>query len=168
MSSMSFMSSVSHVPGHDPDTYVWQDDAACAFVPAELFEVLDEEHPMTEDMDRTERNDFMMKNFEYAATVCARCPVLDQCEESATTADHRYTFRAGKMPSSVGDEVRSHRRKKPRDPVLAAMGRTCKRGHWVPAPSGGRSWQWCQPCKNETRRARKELLRSQGLSAKHL
>lgn len=159
MPSASLLSTVNQNAIFEAEqAYNWREDAACAFVPSGMFEVVDRDHPMGEGLNDEERLDLTMTNFEHASTVCARCPVLDQCLAEATVFDLRYTFRAGKIPTELTHSARSHRAKNP-DSASAEGGRTCRRGHYVPPSAKGWSGE-CRQCKNiartEWRKARKE------------
>lgn len=84
---------------HDPK-YIWQDDAACAFMDPKIFYPLMRgslEAATTSEAEVLELNE---KNFEQARKACASCPVFDQCEAETTDDDRKFVFRAGKVPTS--------------------------------------------------------------------
>lgn len=152
--------------------YIWQDDAACAFSPPEIFEVGPE------------------SDFEKAKKNCDKCPVWDQCYTSAKSDDFLYTMRAGILPLAGqavdSDDVcpeghsdwhtppsgrakyckpckieynkarRSSGYSKPRPAKQWIIrGVTCQHNHdwWFKGDDGG--WR-CRTCKNERdKRARK-------------
>lgn len=135
------------------DTYIWQDDAACAFWPSSMFELHDKESRIYEDFlaeaegdqgaAHRQLQDFNKANFEKAATVCATCPVLDACLSSATIDDLATTFRAGLEPT--------HNRPAPwgRPKKEYSNAGDCVNGHKgsvVTYPSGKRS---CRACSKE-------------------
>lgn len=65
--------------------YIWQDDAACAFKGAGLFEYNDK-LTKAENQQRSDQ----------AVAICQSCPVRQDCLESADYADLQWTIRGGK------------------------------------------------------------------------
>lgn len=73
------------------DNYVWQDDAACAFSPPELFEVVRDD----DSLSAIEIKELNASNLEKAKAICDTCPVWHLCYSSASDEDSFHTVRAG-------------------------------------------------------------------------
>lgn len=119
--------------------WIWQDDAACAFQPASMFEVAFPGDRITEDTKTlNEVHDLNETNLRAAQKICGTCPVFDLCYTSAEPEDFRWTMRAGVMPTAHN---------------ITALGRpaktnTCPEGHvgnWTTDRNGHRR---CVSCDN--------------------
>lgn len=80
------------------DSYIWQDDAACAFQPPTLFEIARWGDPVTEGLEAGQLHSLNVENLKAAKKVCDSCPVWHECYSSADPTDFRETMRAGIMP----------------------------------------------------------------------
>lgn len=85
---------------HDSE-FMWQEDAACRFMPYTMFEVASHTDAIAEGMDTVEIKELNATNFSAAKKVCDKCPVQTECLESATEGDLNWTMRAGRMPARL-------------------------------------------------------------------
>lgn len=117
----------------------WREEAKCRTYPSEIFEVMD-----GSSLKARLTNEI---RFAYAETICNKCPVAEECLQSASNDDLRWTVRGGVEPGTL---------------VKVDMA-TCKSGkHTYPAGSGR-----CPECRRDhymspeykARRAAKERER---------
>jgi hypothetical protein len=115
------------------DVDMWQDNAACKGADPVLFELLNEDHPASEALNRTDMFHQNVENFEDAATYCERCPVLAECLASASDDDLDWTVRGGRTPRKfTGLPVGRPRKHNPnsgkRNKIVNGKKR-CSKGH---------------------------------------
>lgn len=130
-------------PAFNGNDWEWRLKASC-IGKSHLFDLVDGK----DDEDREEIRKKNLANFELAGKVCASCPVTQECEDTATSEDLAFTYRAGMIPLSVSMVSRG----RPRRDV-------CKRGHegeYVVHKSGKKH---CKGCKRELAR---EKARARG------
>lgn len=151
--------------------YIWQDDAACAFWPATLFDLISTDDPIARDIEGSkfkveeEVRQLNIANFEKAGEICASCPVLEQCKAETTTGDRAWVFRAGMWPTKFTGKRRGRPRSKtprpePKAPNpnrnLPVEERTCRRGHkgYMRLKPDGKGTV-CRECHNLRERQRR-------------
>lgn len=133
---------------HDPK-YIWQDDAACAFMDPKIFYPLMRGSLQAATTSEAEVLELNEKNFEQARKACASCPVFSQCEAETTSDDRRFVFRAGKAPTGYSGRPVGRPVKKPkRTPyVPKPLSGPCNNGHadqWFRDRRGNRRCLQCQ------------------------
>lgn len=133
----------------------WVEQAACKGR-SELFDILDKDrYP---NMSRVKLKYLNNSNFLKAKAICDTCPVIKECQASATAEDREFTFRAGNPPT--GYTFRNYGR-----PSKGGRPRNafCSQGHdsWNDRPDGSR---YCTTCESFRKRlvARQEGVRPKG------
>lgn len=124
--------------------WIWQDDAACAFLPPTMFEVAFMGDPIAEGLTEEELKDLNSANLEAAAKVCSTCPMKGACAETASPEDFKFTMRAGKMPTSFSPAKRGRPAKE-----------RCPKDHdpnW--GFKSGTKYRTCLTCRAEQAHAR--------------
>lgn len=135
----------------DPE-YIWQDDAACAFEDPDTFDLIDQFHPKGKGIGHNAIRYMNKKNFEKAAKICGKCPVVESCTESMTDSDREWVFRAGRIPDRYSDTPLGRPKKGDKREGETAF-RTCDAGHKRKV-----GVKRCKECKTEyVRRYRKEV-----------
>lgn len=140
------------------DTYVWQDDAACAFQPPGLFEIASMGDPLAEGLTEEELRDLNNTNLLAGEKICADCPVWHLCYLSAEPSDFRFTMRAGVIPINL--KIKRSATEAEREPTKPKVGRKkndptepCKNGHelrhWK-LRADGSGWT-CYQCTRDAR-----------------
>ncbi len=128
--------------------YIWQDDAACAFQPPELFEIASFDSPISQGIDPEGDDpvaairDLNSQNFKRAQEICNTCPVWHLCYTEAALDDFDWTVRAGIKPALFNEGQRG----RPRADCGECSG---PRNSW---DKTRKSW-YCKPCRNATRAA---------------
>lgn len=83
----------------------WHNQAACSTYDWYLWELLDEESPLTASMTKAEMWSFNDRNHELAVSICLECPVMVQCAKAASKEDFKWTVRGGEKPFiSIGNK----------------------------------------------------------------
>lgn len=93
--------------------FMWQEDAACRFLPWSMFEIASSGDAIAEDMTEGEIKDLNATNFEAAKKACNKCPVFTECYTSADEADFEWTVRAGITPTRFNPT----RQGRPKNPI---------------------------------------------------
>jgi len=130
------------------DTWIWQDEAACAFSPSSLFDVAFPGDAVAEGLTSVEIRDLNDTNMAAAKKICDSCPMWHLCYSSASPEDFEWSMRAGIMPpipfGNKGRPLGPTAGPKPsEDPED-----TCSEGHndWQPRSNGSR---YCRVCSSE-------------------
>lgn len=130
----------------------WQGRAACVGK-HEMFEMTDRHSDFRRDIKDIQKRDTAIRShnhskFASALKLCATCPVLDACRESAEPEDRTWTVRAGTLPNAL------KKRGRPRVAELPAdiADRVCSRGHVGQYRSHGAGRIRCHACKLEDQR----------------
>lgn len=129
------------------DTWIWQDDAACAFTGAGLFE-----YQATEGRNKNEVRQAL------ALEICASCPVRQECLDASDIDDRRWTIRGG-QPFGVLLSANEGRE-------LVARGVKCPEGHDEWFMRADTSSYRCKPCHSEAVNKAKVKKRAEIRAAK--
>lgn len=86
--------------------YVWTDDAACAKVNPELFQISQVGDPGLEGLGTNEVKRFNQIKVADAKKYCESCPVKKRCLEEATESDLYWSVRGGETPKRLDPNVR--------------------------------------------------------------
>ena len=128
--------------------YMWQDDAACAFMDPLKFEAILLGSQRAKGLSEAERLRKNYENFQEAEAACAKCPVLQECRDAATPEDFQFTFRAGLVPRNYSGNRRGRPTKAANLPKGRIIKDECAKGHkgpWRKKKNRGRE---CVTCIN--------------------
>lgn len=78
--------------------YIWQDDAACASVDPDLFQMSSTGDPGAEELRNQALTKYNQEKIETAQRICAGCPVRKECLADATPSDLHWSVRGGEVP----------------------------------------------------------------------
>lgn len=86
-------------PGRE---YIWQDDAACGGIDTETFMVNRLGDPEVSHIKSTQvLRQHNSDKIERAKALCSDCPVVQQCLDSASSADRHWSVRGGETPGAL-------------------------------------------------------------------
>ena len=88
--------------------YVWVDDANCASVDPELFQVSQKGDPEVAGMNLHEVTIYNREKLARAVAVCEDCPVKQRCLDESTKSDRVWSVRGGELPKKFGMKRGAH------------------------------------------------------------
>lgn len=122
----------------------WKEDALCVDLPAELFELGDQEEITPDDQAEI---------IAQGLKVCAACPVRQACRDFSSEQDRYWTTRGGQPPEGLFPDSKMPEPERPNTGSTSGGKRSgkkkqerCHKGHkdWKIRPDGKR---FCYTCK---------------------
>lgn len=133
----------------------WRGRAACVGK-SYLFEITERESNFRRDEKNVHLRDLLIKsrnesNFKAAFAICNTCPVVQECNSSASVEDRMHTVRAGKYPTLFKSAQRGRPRKVGPEDFRT---KKCAHGHvgFYKKIAGQSRCMECRRLSDETRR----------------